>query len=121
MYGQELPPAINVKGFSLDSKLADLKHSFIGRIFYSFVVGVDEKQYKEALKMPPGPKRDMKRKNGMFMMKMMPNNSLRSMSVSSSGWFKYELAAGLVDIMNHRYLKRLKKIMKKSQAPALPK
>ncbi len=107
--------------YTMDSKLEELRGSLIGKVFYHFVVGVGEKQYKESLKMPDGPSKDSKRKNGMFLMKMMPNNSLRSMSVSSSGRFKYKIAEGLVDILNHRYFRGVKKMMKKTQAPQLPK
>jgi beta-glucosidase len=109
------------KGYTMDSKLADIKASFIGKIFYSAVVGTGEKQYKEALKMPFGPERDMKQKNGLFLMKMLPNNSLRSMSASSSGRFPYNIAEGLVDLLNHKYLSGILKMTKKTKVPGLPK
>ncbi|CAM3177928.1 glycoside hydrolase family 3 N-terminal domain-containing protein [Sporolactobacillus spathodeae] len=107
--------------FTMDSKLEDLRSSFIGRFFYSMVVGVGKKQYEKALKMPEGPEKDMLRKNGMFIMKMMPNNSLRSISVSSSGKFAYNLAQGLVDLLNHKYISGAKKMINKIEVPDLPK
>ncbi|MOA20241.1 hypothetical protein D3C78_1406730 [compost metagenome] len=63
----------------------------------------------------------MKRKNGMFLMKMMPNNSIRSMSVSSSGRFSYHMASGLIDILNGHHIKGIKKMMIKDRLTPLPK
>lgn len=121
LLGRKLSESNPTSRYTMDSKLVDLRSSFVGKIFYSAVVGVGKKQYDKALKMSDGPEKDMNRKNGMFIMKMMPNNSLRSMSVSSSGRFSYNVALGLVDILNHRYISGMKKIMKKIKVPDLPK
>jgi beta-glucosidase len=107
--------------FTMESRLDEVKGSFVGKLFYQAVVGVGEKQYKRSEKLPEGAERDMQRKNGMFLMKMMPNNSIRSMSVSSSGRFKYNVAEGLINILNGRIIKGLKCILKKDKLPSLPK
>ncbi|MNO14172.1 Thermostable beta-glucosidase B [compost metagenome] len=106
--------------FSLDSRLDELTSSFIGRIFHNAVVGVGAKQFKKSQKLPEGPERDMDRKNGMFLMKMMPNNSIRSMSVSSSGRFNYYVASGLIDLLNGHPIKGIKRMLTKVTAPPLP-
>lgn len=121
LLGRKLNESKSTSRYTMDSKLADLRSSFVGKIFYSAVVGVGKKQYEKALKMSDGPEKDMNRKNGMFIMKMMPNNSLRSMSVSSSGRFSYNIALGFVDILNHRYFSGIKKIIKKTNVTDLPK
>lgn len=122
LLGKKLEPAIGGrKKYTIESKLDELQDSFVGRIFHKAVVGVGRKQYEQALNMPDSPEKDMNRKNGMFIMKMMPNNSLRSMSVSSSGKFSYNLAQGLVDILNGQYLAGIKKITTKIKVPELPR
>lgn len=122
LLGRKLKPTTEGrKVYSIESKLDEIQAAFVGKLFYRAVVGVGKKQYDKALKMPDGPEKDMNRKNGMFIMKMMPNNSLRSMSVSSSGRFGYNLAQGLVDILNGQHLAGIKKMTRKIQAPALPK
>ncbi|WP_068785723.1 glycoside hydrolase family 3 C-terminal domain-containing protein [Paenibacillus phocaensis] len=107
--------------FTLDSRLDELQSSFIGRIFYNSVVGIGEKQFNKAQKLPESPERDMERKNGMFLMKMLPNNSIRSMSVSSSGRFSYNIARGLIELLNGRPLKGIKFMMTKDRLQPLPK
>ncbi|MFX3650043.1 MAG: glycoside hydrolase family 3 C-terminal domain-containing protein [Paenibacillus sp.] len=107
--------------YTLDSRLDELQSSLIGKVFYTFVVGIGKKQFKRSQKMPEGPERDMERKNGMFMMKMMPNNSIRSMSVSSTGRFNYHIASGLIDMLNGRMIKGLKRMRTKDKLPPLPK
>lgn len=107
--------------FTLDSRLDELKASMLGRLFYKAVVGVGEKQFKRSQRMPEGAERDMERKNGMFLMKMMPNNSLRSMSVSSSSRFGYHIASGLVELLNGHPIRAVRQLSRKPNALPLPR
>lgn len=107
--------------YTMDSRLDELRASLIGKIFYNAVIGVGERQFKRSQKLPEGPERDMERKNGMFLMKMMPNNSIRSMSVSSAGQFKYHIAAGIIDLLNGNVVKGFKWFFAKYNLPPLPK
>ncbi|MEN1990527.1 glycoside hydrolase family 3 C-terminal domain-containing protein [Paenibacillus hubeiensis] len=110
----------NQPRYTMDSRLDELKTSFIGKIFYNVVVGVGKKQFKRSQRLPEGPEKDMERKNGMFLMKMMPNNSIRSMSVSSTGRFNYHMAAGLIELLNGRVVKGIKRMRTKDNLPPLP-
>jgi beta-glucosidase len=107
--------------YTLDSRLDELRESFIGNLFYTFVIGIGKKQFNRSQKMPEGPERDMQRKNGMFLMKMMPNNSIRSMSVSSTGRFGYHIAAGLIDLLNGQIMQGIKRMLRKERLSPLPK
>lgn len=52
-------------------------------------------------------------KAGIFVSKLMPVNSLRSLSFSSSGNLKYNVAKGIIEMCNNHYIKGLKYILKK--------
>lgn len=123
LIGRTLPvkDSVSDKAYTLDSRLDEIKETFIGRIFYHAVVGVGAKQYKRSKKMPEGAERDMKRKNGIFLMKMMPQNSIRSMAVSSSGRFSYQVAQGLIEMINGHFFRGMKTMIKKTPVPPLPK
>ncbi|MEK4823088.1 glycoside hydrolase family 3 C-terminal domain-containing protein [Niallia sp. FSL W8-0951] len=122
LLGRQIPSLNNgSQKYSLDSRLDELQNSFIGRIFYKSVVGVGKKQFNRSKRMEEGPERDMERKNGMFLMKMLPNNSIRSMTVSSSGRFNYRLAEGLIEIINGNLFRGLMHMLKKDKLPPLPK
>lgn len=107
--------------YSLDSKLDEFKSHFLGKYFYRAVVGVGQKQYQNALKLPDGPERTTRLKNGVFISKMMPNNSIRSMSAASAGQFKYQMAQGILDLMNGHVIKAMFYFFKKYKVPNLPK
>lgn len=106
---------------TLNTPISEFNHSFFGRKFYQSVVGVGEKQYKKGLAMPEGPERDMNLKNGHFITNMMPNNSLRSMAVSSAGQFSFNMAEGILEMVNGHPIKGIKLMKKKYTLPELPK
>ena len=111
---QEIPVHLN-------TRFVEFRYSFIGRILYNAIVGVGERQFKKALKMPDGPEREAQKKTGMFVMRLMPNNSVRSLSASSAGVFPMKLAYAFVELTNGHILKGLKYILQKEKASKLPK
>ncbi|KRL41816.1 beta-glucosidase [Liquorilactobacillus nagelii DSM 13675] len=116
-----IPLMKNETKITLNTRLDQIQHSFLGKMFYKAVINVGKKEYQQALKKPQGKDRETSLKNGMFLVKMLPNNSLRSMSVSSAGQFKLHLAQGLVLMMNHHYLAGLRKIVFAPRVASLPK
>lgn len=109
------------ESFTLNTPIRELQTSLFGRLFYKGVVGIGEKQYQKALKMPEGAERDMNLKNGKFIANMMPNNSLRSMSVSSAGQFPYTLAQGMLELVKGHPIRAIKQMRTKVSVPPLPK
>lgn len=105
---------------TLESSLQDFKRSFAGRFLYQAVMHVIQKEYKQALAMPDSLERDTRLKNSYFVVKMMPLNSIRSMCMSSSGKFTYNIAVGFVEMANGRLLQGIKTIMKKDRKIPLP-
>ena len=87
--------------------------TFFGKIFKKFVYKVGAKQYKKAEKIKDPLEREREKKAGLFIMKLMPKNSLRSMSFSSSGKFSYSLACGVLDLVNGHFFSGIRKMFKK--------
>lgn len=100
------------KPYTLETPIGELKGLF-GSIFKNYVTGLGKKKYKKALKIEDPLTREREKKAGIFMVKLMLNNSLRSLSFSSSGLFDYPLALGIMYLSNNRIIKGIKAIKTK--------
>lgn len=89
--------------------------SFMGKIFRFSTVSVGKAMYKKAKKIKDPILRARKMKAGYFVMRLMPVNSIRSLSFSSSGSLPFNIASGLLEMFNGHYLKGIKKMMKKEK------
>jgi beta-glucosidase len=105
----------------LESRFTEFQYSFLGRILYNAIVGVGKRQLKKALKKPDSPERDVEKKNAMFLIRLMPNNSVRSLAASSAGAFSFNMAKGFVELANGHIIKGLRYILKKEKIVPLPK
>ncbi|MDR1801093.1 MAG: beta-glucosidase [Lachnospiraceae bacterium] len=92
---------------TLESPLKDFKKTISGKLLYNLVLATVRKDYKKARKLPDSPQRDAKLKNAHFVLKMMPNSSLRGLAMSSGGKFTYEMACAFVEIANGHIAKGL--------------
>ncbi len=111
--GRKNITAVSSDTLTLESSLTDFERTFMGKILYKAVMGVTQKEYKKALNMPDSLERDTRLKNSYFVVKMMPSNSLRSMCMSSSGRFTYNIAVGFVEMANGHFIRGLKSFLKK--------
>ncbi len=100
---------------TLESPLRDMKRTLMGAILYKVVMSMIQKEYKKASKMPDSLERDTRLKNSYFVVRMMPSNSLRSMCMSSSGQFAYNVAVGFVEMANGHFIRGLKAFIKKEK------
>lgn len=99
----------------LESSLKDFRRTLMGKILYKAVMGVIQKEYKKALIMPDSLERDTRLKNSYFIVRMMPSNSLRSMCMSSSGQFTYNIAVGFVEMANGHFLRGIRAFLNKKK------
>lgn len=116
-----VPSAVHQNPLTLESPLCDFRKTWMGKIFYMAVMNTVEKDYKRAKKMPDSLDRDARLKNTHFVVKMMPSNSIRSMCMSSSGGFSYNMAVGFIELANGHLIRGLKDFLKKEQMIPLPK
>ncbi len=120
LIGRELPAQPEKLPITLESRFTDLKLTLWGRLLYKIVTGVSDRQYKKAKKLPAGPLRDNRIKNALFLRLMFDSNSLRSLSVSSSGMFPYQFAQGFAQIANGHILSGIARMCRKYRVPGLP-
>ena len=106
---------------TLESRFTDLRQTFMGRILFSAVLGVPEKQRKKALKLPDGPEKDNKIKGALFLKHILESNSLRSMTMTAGKMFPYNFAIGFRELTNRHLIKGAKAFMKPIKVPKLPK
>lgn len=114
LLGRPLEKASESKKATLETRLGDYT-SLFGKFFCKCTSGIGLHQYKKACKMKDGPEKERKKKAGLFIYKLMPNNSLRSLCYSSSGMFKYNLACGILDMVNHHFFRGLFKLCRKDK------
>ena len=123
VYSNELsiPVRLSDKHITLESRFEELRRTFTGRILYNAVVGVADKQRRQAMKLPEGPERDNRLKGATFLKRVLVTNSLRSMSMSAGKSFPYNVATGFMEMANGRLLKGIKAFLTPVKAPKLPK
>lgn len=119
--GYKIPDLPSKKPITMESRFSDFRITFTGKILYNAVVGSFEKEFKQALKLPEGLEKDMKKKAALFVMRLLPNNCPRSLSVSSSGKFPYNVALGFVEFANGHIFRGVKLMLKREKAIPLPK
>ncbi len=100
------------KPYTMETPIYAL-NSFMGKIFRASVLYVGKKQIKKAKRIKDPIQKSRQMKAGVFVKKLMPVNTLRSLCFSSSGNLKYNIALGLLEMINGHYLKGLKYIIKK--------
>ena len=106
-----IPYIFNKKPYTFETPIGEFD-SFIGKIFKNALCGVGLRQYKKACKMKDGSEKERKKKAGLFVYKLMPNNSIRSLCYSSSGKLPYRVAIALVDFVNGHFFKGIKKLIR---------
>lgn len=120
LVGYRLPVAVSKSKLTIESTLAEFKRTLMGRILYTGVMHVIQKDYKKAKAMPNSLERDTRMKNSHFVVKMMPYNSIRSMCMSSGGKFTYQTAIGFAELANGNLIKGLKTLLKREKPLPLP-
>ena len=106
---------------TVESRFTDLRQTLMGRILYNAVMSVFRKQLKKAKRMPEGPKKDNAVKGAYFLQRVMDSNSLRSLSMSSSGAMPFNVAEGFVELTNRHLFKGIRCFMRRIKVPKLPK
>ena len=106
---------------TLESRFTDLQQTFMGRILFNAVLGVADRQKKEAEKLPEGAERDNRIKGAVFLRRILESNSIRTMSMSGGKTFPYNFAVGFRELANGHLIKGAKAFLTPVKAPKLPK
>lgn len=122
MSGLEVPALPPKKPITMESRFSDLAEAgFMGKVLHGAVLGVADKQMKEALKMPEGKERDNKMKGAFFLSKILDSNSLMSMTMCAGKSCPYNFAQGFMYLSNGKMIKGIKSFIKQIEASPLPK
>ncbi len=114
------PTLLPLKPITLESKLDDLKATFMGRILRAAVLSVAKKKLKAAKRLPPGIERSNKVKGAIFLRNVMVNTSLVSLSMNAGGAMPYNYAEGFVELSNGHLVKGIKCFARHIEALDLP-
>lgn len=121
MSGVKIPALPPRKPITLESRFTDLRQTVLGKILYSAVLGVAQKQMKAAKKLPEGTERDNKIKGATFLKRILESNSVITMSMSSGQNMPYNFAQGFVHLANGHLIRGIRCFCTKIQVPKLPK
>ena len=121
MSGIKIPSVPPIKPIGWESRFADLRKTFMGRILYNSTLKVAKEQMKVAKKMPESPEKDNMIKGAMFLKRILDSNSLRSMSMSSGSTMPYNVAQGFIFLANGKLLRGIKSMKTPIVVPKLPK
>ena len=106
IYMAPLPPknVIKKRPYTLSSTLDDAKKTFVGRLVAKMVIKEGMKQTKEMSEYLQEVAR-----------KTMMETPIQMLALFSAGKFTFEMAEGLVDIMNHKIIRGYKKLKAKTK------
>ncbi len=114
LLGYKIPKEVKKKTIDMETPICDF-HGFVGTIFKKAVCGVGLRKYKKGCKMKDSVEKERTKKSGLFVYRLMPNNSLRSLCYSSSGAFPYPIAKGLAEMCNNHFIKGIHEMLKKEK------
>lgn len=100
--------------YTMETPIAYFSSPF-GKFFRKIVVGVGKKKVKSAKKIQDPEAKARRIKSGTFVARLMPYNSLRSLSFSSSGAFPYRVAKGILEMANGHFIRGLRRMSKKEK------
>lgn len=106
---------------TLESRFADLRQTFIGRVLFKLTMSKPKIMEMKARRLPDGPEKDNKLKGAQFMRTMLENNSPRTLSMESGTIVPYNYAQAFVELTNGHILKGIGLFFKKIKVPPLPK
>lgn len=111
------PPKLPIH---LESRFSDLKSTIVGKILFSAVLSIANKNLRIAKRMPDGEERQNKIKGATFLKRILESNSLRCMSMSEGRRLPYNFAEGFVELSNGHILRGAAKFLWGIRAPKLP-
>ncbi len=122
MSGLKISPLPKAKPITMESRFSNLeKAGLMGKILYSAVLSIADRQRKAAQKLPEGAEKDNKIKGAMFLRRVLESGSLVTMSMAAGKRMPYNFAQGFVNLANGRLFKGIKCFCTKIKVPKLPK
>lgn len=114
LIGYEIPKLDKVKPFNLDTRVTDLKKSFMGKILYKVILNISaNKPLKLAKKIKDESEREIATQAAIFTKRVVISNSIYSMTMAAGKECPYNFALGIIDIANGHIIKGVKKMTKK--------
>ena len=109
--GVRLPRVYPQGVLTMESPLSEFRRTPLGWLLFTAVMHILRRDYKRAQRMPDSLERDARVKSSYFIATMLPYQSLRSISMSSSGQLQYGAAVALFDIMTGHPLRALRRLL----------
>ena len=111
--GRDIPEyRFGVRPYTSETPIGEFK-GFFGSIFKRIAINIGVKQFKKAKRIKDPLIREREMKAGLFIIKLIPNNSLRSMSFSSGGILSYSQVQAILQLVNNHPLRAIKELKKK--------
>ena len=109
-YTKELLTTYLQGKYTVETPLEEFK-TFGGKLILKIVAKITNHKMRKAEKMKDGPAKEAAKKSAIFLSKIIPSNSLRSLCFSAGGLLTYKQALGLVDIANNHFGKGIVKLI----------
>ena len=111
--GRQIPDyKFGVRPYTAETPIGEFK-GFFGSLFKKIAINQGLKQIKKAKKIKDPLLREREIKAGIFVARLMPNNSLRSLSFSSAGMLKYSQVQAILQLVNNHPIRAIKELRKK--------
>ena len=101
-----------LKPYTLETPIGEFK-GFFGTIFRKYTCNMGVKMLKKAKKIEDPLLREREKKAALFIINLMENNCLRSLTFSSGDLFSYSQAIGILELCNNHPIRAIKAFKKK--------
>lgn len=118
IFGIKLPEPPPTLPLTIESRLCDFRKTFFGRMIVRCAMIYLNGEIKKARRTKDPAERSSRLKGALFIRMMFETNSLRSLSMSSSGKLPLNAAEGIVHIANGHIFKGLREIFRKIKDPS---
>ena len=109
-YNKPLKTIFIKRKYTLETPIKEYR-TFGGKLIFQIATSSMKRSLRKAEKMPEGGKKESAKKSAIFLMKLIPNNSLRSICFSAGGLITYKKALCLLDVANGHVVKGLIKFI----------
>lgn len=117
LLGHSVPVEQATLPLTVESPISDYQQTVIGRFLLRCITGYMKWDGRKIKKLPDGPEKTERLKNQQFILRLIPQNSARSLVQSSGGFVQMHLAYAITEFANGRLFRALKHLKTEKALP----
>lgn len=117
LLGRPIPRTPQTLPLTVESPISDYRQTAKGRFLLGCITGYMKWDGRKIRRLPEGPEKTERLKNQQFMLRLIPQNSARSLIQSSGGFVQMHLAHAITELAGGHLIRALKHLKKEKPLP----